>query len=212
MTTSLRILLADYHYLFAEGLKKIVETFANCEVVAMAHTGDDALYQLRRFRTDVLLLDINIPGTDGFEVLETIQRQQLSVSVIILASYDDLTLVKKSLKLGAKGYLTKNADSSELEEAIRQVAAGHGYISSDVKRAIAYREDNEDPFIAKFLLSNRELDVVRLLAADKTSEEIADQLCVSPYTIDAVRKTLLKKLRVRSVAGIVSWAWRSLVV
>ena len=212
MVTSLKILLVDDHHLFVEGLKKIVETFADCEVVAIAHSGDDALYQLRRFRTDILLLDINMPGTDGFEVLEIIQRQQLPVSVIMLSFYDDLTLVKRSLKLGAKGYLIKNAGSSELEEAIRQVAAGHGYISSDVKRAIAYREDNEDPFIAKFLLSNRELDVVRLLAADKTSEEIADQLCVSPYTIDAVRKTLLKKLRVRSVAGIVSWAWRSLVV
>lgn len=212
MVTSLRILLADDHHLFVEGLKKIVETFENCEVVATAYSGTDALYQLRRHRTDILLLDINMPGTDGFGVLEVIQRQQLPVRVIMLSFYDELALVKKSLRLGAKGYLIKNTGSNELEEAIRQVANGHCYIAADVKRSIAYSENNDDPFIAKFLLSNRELNVVRLLAADKTSEEIADQLCVSPYTVDAVRKTLLKKLRVRSVAGIVSWAWRSLVV
>lgn len=212
MDTPLRILLADDHHLFVEGIRTVIDNFAGCKVVATAYSGDDALYQLRRFRIDILLLDVNMPGKDGLAVLEVIQRQQLPVSVIMLSYYDDLLVVKKCLKLGAQGYLLKSSDSNELEQAIRQVAAGHGYLSCDLERAIAYREDPLDPIKAKFNLTDRELSIVRLLAEDKTSEEIADQLCVSPHTIDATRKTLLKKLHVRSVAGIVSWAWRALVV
>lgn len=212
MDTSLRILLADDHHLFVEGLKAVVDRFAGCEVVATAYSGDDALYQLRRFRVDVLLLDIKMPGKDGLAVLEIVRRQQLPVSIIMLSSYDDPVLVKKCLKLGAQGYLLKSAVSGELERAIRQVAAGSRYLSDDLERTIAYQEDIYDRFTAKFHLTDRELHIIRLLADDKTSEEIADQLCVSPHTIDATRKTLLKKLHVRSVAGIVSWAWRLLVV
>lgn len=212
MDTPLKILLADDHHLFVEGLKTLISDFNNCEVVATAYSGDDALYQLRRFRIDIMLLDVNMPGKDGLAVLEVVKRQQLPVRVIMLSYYDDLLLVKKCLKLGAQGYLLKSSDSDELEEAIRQVAAGNGYLSPDLERAMAYREDPCDQVKAKFQLTDRELSIIRLLADDKTSEEIADQLCVSLHTIDATRKILLKKLHVRSVAGIVSWAWRALVV
>ena len=212
MNKPLRILVADDHRLFVEGLKTVINSFADCEVVSTAYSGDDALYQLRRFRTDILLLDINMPGKDGLAVLEIVQRQQLPVHVIIMSAYNDLCMVKKCMKLGAHAYLLKNIEVNELEKAIHQVAAGCCYLSSDLERTMAYQEDSDDPFTAKFHLTDRELTVVRLLAADKTSEEIADLLCVSPHTIDASRKTLLKKLHVRSVAGIVSWAWRSLVV
>lgn len=212
MNAPLNILLADNHYLFAEGLERIIDTFADCQVVATAHSGDDTLYQLRRYRVDLLLLNINMPGKDGIEVLEIIRRQQLPVSVIMLSFFDDALLVKKCFQLGARGYLVRTTNADELETAIRQVAAGQCYRSADLARSMAYCEDHKAPFIAKFLLTKRELSVVQLLAADKTSEEIADQLCVSSHTVDAIRKVLLKKLHVRSVAGIVSWAWRSLVV
>lgn len=212
MDTPIRILLADDHRLFVECLKTVVDGFANCEVVATANSGDEALYQLRRFRTDVLVLDINMPGKDGLAVLDVIQRQQLPVGVLMLSSYDEPFLVKKCLKLGARGYLLKGANFGEFEQSIRSVAAGNCHLSSDLKRALAYRDDPYDRFTDKFRLTDRELSIVRLLTEDKTSDEIADQLCVSPHTIDATRKTLLKKLNVRSVAGIVSWAWRCLVV
>lgn len=212
MATPLNILLADDHRLFVNGLKAIINDFPDCEVVATAHSGDEALYQLRRFRIDVLILDLNMPGKDGVAVLEIVQRQQLPVNVLMLSSYDDPFLVKKCLKLGARGYLPKDVDSDELQAAIRTVGAGSSYLSADLKRVLTYRENTYDRFVAKFRLTERELAIIRLLADDKTSDEIADQLCLSPHTIDATRKTLLKKLHVRSVAGIVSWAWRYLVV
>lgn len=212
MSSSINLLIADDHHILAEALKSSLESESDINVVALAHSGDEALYQLRRFRVDVLLLDINMPGRDGISVLELLQQQQWPGHSLILSLYDDAVLIKKCLKLGAKGYLTKAVCTIELLEAIHHVVSGKIYLSADVRRGLAYHDDPYDRFTLRYHLTDRELKVVRLLTEDKTSEEMADTLCTSTHTIDAVRKTLLKKLNVRSVAGVVSWAWRWLAV
>lgn len=212
METPIRIMLADDHRLFTDSLFGMLSGYPNIEVITKAYSGDEALYQLRRFRVDVLLLDINMPGRDGLSVLEVIQRQKLPVGVIMLTSYDENSLLKKCLSLGALGYLLKDTSHQELLCAIQTVANGRQYITPTLQRTVHYREDPYDQFMLKYKLNDRELNILRMISHEKTSDEIADELCVSSHTVDAARKTLFKKLDVRSVVGLVNVAWRYLLV
>ncbi len=212
METAIRVMLADDHHLFTDSVYTLLSEFPQIEVIARAYSGDETLYQLRRFRTDVLLLDINMPGRDGLCVLEVIQRQKLPVGVIILTSYDDTSLMKKCLALGAMGYLLKEVSADELVDAIQTVAAGKKYTAPSLQRTVHYREDPYDQFTLKYKLNERELNILRMITQEKSSDEIADELCVSSHTVDAARKALFKKLDVRSVVGLVNIAWRHLLV
>lgn len=205
-------MLADDHRLFTDSLFGMLSKHANLEVITKAYSGDEALYQLRRFRIDVLLLDINMPGRDGLSVLEVIQRQKLPVGVIMLTSYDENSLLKKCLSLGALGYVLKDTSDEELLQAIETVANGEQYITPSLQRTMHYREDPYEQFMLKYKLNERELTILRMISQEKTTDEIADELCVSPHTVDAIRKTLFRKLDVRSVVGLVNTAWRYLLV
>lgn len=212
MAAPIRIMLVDDHRLFTDSLFGMLSRYPTVEVVTKAYSGDEALYQLRQFRVDVLLLDINMPGRDGFAVLEVIQRQKLPVSVIMLTSYDENSLLKKCLSLGALGYVLKDTSKDELLCAIQTVASGKQYITPSLQRTLHYREDPYEQFMLKYKLNNRELSILRMISQEKTSDEIADELCISPHTVDAIRKTLFRKLDVRSVVGLVNAAWRYLLV
>lgn len=212
METAIRVMLADDHHLFTDSVFTLLSKLPEIDVIAKAYSGDETLYQLRRFRVDVLLLDINMPGRDGLSVLEVIQRQKLPVGVIMLTSYDEPSLLKKCLALGAMGYLLKESSTDELVKAIQTVATGNMHITPALQRTVCYREDPYDQFTLKYKLSERELNILRMITQEKSSDEIADELCVSSHTIDAARKTLFKKLDVRSVVGLVNIAWRHLLV
>jgi two-component system invasion response regulator UvrY len=162
---------------------------------------------------DVLILDITMPVLDGFEVLRYFQDQGIQQKVIVLSSYDDVRIVQEVLSLGAKGYISKNNAGDHIVKAIKAVANGEQYFSSDIQeellKAISGQKAKKGDMPQDFLfgsLTEREKDVLRLVTKEMSTCEIAEKLSISHHTVESYRKKLLRKLNVKNSVGLAIYA------
>jgi DNA-binding NarL/FixJ family response regulator len=205
----IKLLLADDHQMFLDGVKLIFSQNPDIEIIGEAQDGEELLYILRSHKPNILLLDVNMPKLDGLDVMEKIATHYKDLKVIIISTYNDYNLITKLKRLGIKGYLLKTASSEELLEAIEKVYQEGEYWHKDIEKVIeakAEQEDKYDNFLQKFRLTTRELEVLKYVAQGKTTEEIADVMCLSTFTIETYRKTLLKKLGLKNIAGLTRFA------
>ena len=202
---NIRIIIADDHPLVIEGVSRlladtedlqVIQTFLNAESLMEALPMDPM--------PDVMLLDLDFGGADGAKICRKLSQKYPQLGILILTSYEDTALVKNLLSKGAKGYLFKNADSEEIKQAIREIAAGGTYLQSAVKEALVAESLNQ-PAKRSFRprITRREKEVLRLIIEEKTSPEIAEILHVSLNTVETHRMHLFQKLGVRNVAGLV---------
>jgi two-component system, NarL family, response regulator NreC len=212
----LRVLLGDDHTVLRQGLRKILEDRRDWRVVAEAGNGRDAVREAIEQRPDVAVLDIGMPLLNGIEATRQIVRRAPSVRVLILSMHSDQAYVTQAVQAGARGYLLKESAGAELIEAIAAVAAGKSFFSpavaqvvfDDYVRSLADRgiTDRYDA------LSEREREVLQLVAEGKSSKEIADVLSISPATVETHRTHLLQKLGLRNTAEVVRFAARRGIV
>ncbi len=202
----LRILLADDHTMFREGLKKVLSSSSGFVVSGEAGNAPEALDRIRKSEFDVVVLDISMPGGDGIDVLKEIRRVKPHLPVLILSMYPEDQYSYRAIKAGASGYLTKDKATSELIDAIRQIAAGRKYISSAVAEQLAVdiQKGGDRPLHKS--LSDREYQVMCLIATGKTVKDIAFDLSLSVSTISTVRMRILKKLGKKTNAEIAYYA------
>jgi two-component system, NarL family, response regulator NreC len=202
----IRVLIVDDHALVRSGLRRVLEREGDVEPVGEAATGREAVLQARSLQPDVILLDVVMPDQSGLEVLPLLMHEQPEVKVLLLSMLDDPHYVREAFEAGAKGYVLKEAADTEVVAAVREVARGGRYVSSDLGarlvtgEAEATRRAEEDP------LSTREHEVLRLLALGYTNQEIATQLFISVRTVETHRSHVMRKLRLQSRAELVRYA------
>lgn len=210
MDTTIRIYLADDHQLLIDGMHAVLRTNPNFEIVGYSLNGIDVIEKATELRADILVMDINMPMKNGIEVLKDIAASTVDFKVIILSSYDDLKLVREVMKLGARGYLTKQCAGENIVEAIQVVESGEEYFCQTVRDKIfsSFAKNNPQLNVDVFqsALTDRELDIIRLLSLEYSTREIAEELFISMHTVESHRKNLLKKLNIKTTVGLVKYA------
>lgn len=208
---AIRVFLADDHYLIREGLHKILSLADDIEVVGEAATGDEALAQVENLQPDVLLLDLNLPGTDGIDVANFLRMRHPEIRVVALTIYDDEHHVLEAVKAGMVGYLLKDIGPDELVAAIRAVARGEAVIQPRVagrflqgfaKLARAAGPNNLPH------LTEREIEVLRLVAKGYSNKDIAVHLFISQKTVKNHMTNILHKLEITDRTQAAIWAIR----
>lgn len=205
----IRVLLADDHSVVREGLRHVLTGSPELTVVGEAGTGPEAIALATAERPDVVLLDLTMPGAGGLEVLRHLRANLPDVRVLILSVHDDQEYVLESVRAGAHGYLRKDSSPAEIRQAIRAVHAGDAYFSPPVARHLTTALRDATPAAAEGdigALTSREREVLVRVARGLTNRETASELGISVRTVEAHRDSLMRKLRIHTVAGLTRFA------
>ncbi len=202
----IRILIADDHAIVRAGLKQIVQQTDDIVVLDEASNAAETLEKVRKLKLDLLLLDISMPGRSGLDVLLEVKRDFPNLPVLILSLHPEDQYALRMLKAGASGYVTKESASEELIQAIRKVASGGRYMSMPLAEKLVFGMVNNREVQPHELLSNREFQVFRLIAAGKTVKEIGDELSLSVKTISTNRSRIMEKMGFRNNADFTQYA------
>ena len=202
----IRIVIADDHTIMREGLKRILDTAEDIEVVGEAVDGFEALAHARRGGFDLLLLDLSMPGRSGVELIRQIKDEMPKLPILILTMHEEEQYAVRAIRAGARGYLTKESAGTQLLSAIRKVASGRPYISQEVAEQLAIDAMPSNEELPHKQLSNREFEVFSLLVSGKSISEIADLLHLSAKTVSTHKTRILFKMEMTSIAEMVQYA------
>lgn len=199
--SNLNVLLVDDHSVVRMGFKMLIDSEKDMQVIAEAETGEDGIIKFQEIKPDVIVMDITMPGIGGLEAIERIIAKDKNAKILVLSAHEDSVHPKRVLSAGAIGYLTKRSAAEELINAIRTVGSGKKYIESSVaqKLAITQLSGENDP---TEVLSDREFEVFISLAKGKSTNEIADTMCLSPRTVGTHLYNIKQKLNANNSAEI----------
>lgn len=209
MKTEIRIIIADDHPIVRQGLRRSIESEPGLNVVAEAADGPSALLQIQEAQPDIAILDIDMPGMNGFDVAREIRRHRLPVELIFLTIYREEDLLNEAIDLGAKGYVLKDSAVTDIVAGIRTVASGGHYISPTLTTQLIRRINRAAPAAAKpslHDLTETERLILKLVAEYKTSREIAEELHVSPRTVETHRAHICQKLELHGSHALMKFA------
>ena len=201
-----RVLLVDDHAVVRAGLRRVLEAEPDIEVVGEAGTARDAVLEARATKPDVILLDVVMPGESGVDVLPRLLKEAPGAKVLVLSMQDDPRYVREAFAAGASGYVLKEAADSEVVGAAREVAAGGRYLHPALGARLISAEEEARAATEADPLSDREREVLRLLALGHTNQEIAKMLYISVRTTETHRAHIMQKLRLKTRAELVRYA------
>ena len=222
-TETIRVFIADDHQVLIDGLTSLLNKHNEFQVVGFSNNGFSLSDKVIKSNADILILDINMPHIDGLMALKelAIQKEQMP-KILILSSHQDMKVIKESMKLGAKGYLTKDLAAENIIEAIKEINSGGEYLSSEIREKIYHNftqqhthslqeptNANEYPIS---MLTEREIDIMRLITLEYSNKEIADELNISIFTVETHRKNILKKIQARNTVGIIKYAIKNQLI
>jgi DNA-binding NarL/FixJ family response regulator len=202
----IRILVADDHAVVREGIKQILAGLDDMIVEDETDSGQDVLAKIAQKKYDLILLDISMPGKSGLEVLEEIKIVQPKLPVLILSMHPEEQYAVRMLRAGAAGYLTKASAPQELMNAIRKVSKGGKYVTVSLAEKLAFELDAGAEKPRHERLSNREYQVMLMLASGQSVGEVADELCLSTKTISTYRTRILEKMDMKKNAELTLYA------
>ena len=208
----IRILLADDHPLIRSGIVTLLQSYKDFEIVGEAQDGEEAVEKTKVLKPDVLIIDLSMPKLSGIEATGIITKKHPDVKVLVLTMHENEEYVYQILKSGAGGYVLKSAGKEELSAAIRAVAKGEKFFSPRVSEIMAesyVRRKERGETLSKgemIPLTRREKEILRLVVTGLTNQQIADQLCISPRTVDTHRTNIMQKLDIHDVANLVRYA------
>jgi len=204
----INILIADDHQLLIDGIKAALNGIEDFNIAAEVNNGYQVLEKLDSGTSvDVILMDINMPKLDGLNATKMVHKKYPDVRVLALSQYDEKRFVKQMVKNGASGYLLKDSSRDVLEIAIRTVHAGEKYFCERLMMQLVNQELKIENTRALFPdLTDRELEVLRLIGKEYSSQEIADKLFISFHTVESHRANLMSKAGVKNTAGLIRWA------
>ena len=212
MGEKIKIAVAEDHAIVVEGIKTILSINPDIQYMGCADSGSDLLYLLQIKTPDVLILDLNLGGENGFDLLEKIKEQFTTIKVIILTMYNEPAFIRKAKSLGANAYLLKNYNSDELLNVISSIDNGIFQTSKEI--GILKEDDNtfNTAFSVVSQLSPKEKEIIKHVANGLSSKEIAENLFISVHTVDTHRRNLLKKLNLNNTASLVGFAYENNIV
>ena len=202
----IKILIADDHAVVREGLKQIISENPDMLVTDEANNGQEVLNKVSEQHYDVVLLDITMPGRSGLDVLKQLKSKKPKLPVLMLSVHPEEQYAVRTLKAGASGYLTKGSATEELIAAIRKISQGKKYVSSSLAEKLAFDLDMDYEKPRHETLSDREYQVMSMIASGKTVKEIADELSLSVQTISTYRSRILEKMKMKNNAEIIYYA------
>jgi len=215
-----RVLLVDDHQLIIDGLRGFIETNPAFMVVGEANTGTEAVRLASVLNPHVILMDIEMPEMSGIQACEEIKKNNPEIKIIIVSMHNEKQLIKKLIDQGADGYLLKNSQQQEVMDALEKVLKNQSYFSQDVTLSLLDKSGSKN--VADTLgtgrdlslqnlsqLTEREIEILKLVAQGMTNKEIGDALDISHRTVDTHRTNLMKKLDVTNVAGLIRFAFKN---
>jgi len=200
---SIKVMLVDDHAIVRDGLQMIIATQRNMQVVAGIGNGAAAVEAAQSLRPDVVVMDISMPELNGIEAARKMLSSNPQLKIIILTMHESPEYVSQALKAGAMGFVLKKSAGIEIIKAIREVVRGHRFLGREIE-ALVEVEDG-DPYET---LSQREKQILKLVAEGKTSKEIAEMIFISPKSVETYRSRFMRKLGIDNVAGVVKYALR----
>ena len=207
----IKILIADDHQVFRDGIQSILEDLEDIQVLSQAADGQEVMDKLPLFQPDIILMDITMGNINGIETTKWVKEHYPQIKILVLSMHDESDYIIREIEAGASGYILKDAGSDEMIRAIRAVANGHTYYDQQVAAVMAEhftRNKERTARLAELPLSRRELEVLQLIAEEHTNPEIASKLFISIRTVDTHRRNLIAKIDVKNTAGLVKYAIR----
>lgn len=202
----IRIMIADDHAIVREGIRQILALAPDIELAGQAVNGAEVLNQIRDHGFDLLLLDMNMPGISGVDLIGRVKLCRAALPILVFTMHNDAQLATRALKAGASGFISKDSDPERLLAAIRKVSAGGKYLEPMMAEQIALDATSTKLQLPHASLSDREMQVFRLLVAGKSSNEIADELCISHKTVSTHKARLMEKMNLHNIADMVRYA------
>ena len=205
-----KVILVDDHQIIIDGLRSLLEEEPNVSVVGEGSNGKEAIKLVELLEPHVVMMDIDMPILNGIEATRLIKKNNDQIKVIILSMHNERSLIKTLINSGADGYLLKNCDKQELVNAINTVGSGKSYFSSDVTLSLLDKNSNSQSGFTNQTnvadLTERETEILKLIAEGLSNKEIGDKLFISHRTVDTHRTNLMKKVKVNNIAGLIRFA------
>src|ERR1044071_1087125 len=209
----IRVAIADDHKIFRDGIRMALKDKEYLKILWEAEDGKDLMHKLKIKQPDILLMDIRMPEVDGINAIGMIRKEYEKVKIIVVTMYDDQEMITKMMEMGANAYLTKPTDPEEIYQAILTCMNDDFYFNELVNKAVLLKLQHKKtvrqfyPNPVKF--TEKELKILRLIADDKTTEEISKVVFLSPRTIETIRQNMKQKVRAKTIAGLVMYAMRN---
>jgi DNA-binding NarL/FixJ family response regulator len=213
MNRIIKIIIVDDHPLVLQGLKSTLSNFDHLLVVATASNGQQALELVDRYAPDIVLMDIRMPKLNGIQTTKQLLATKRNVKVVCITGFDDESDLLEMLRAGAKGFILKTSDTDEILRALEKVIAGDEYYCKDAITIMIKRFLKNTPYAPKVMkfegYSDKELSVIRLIAKQRTSKEISDELFLGEKTINYYRQRIMEKMQVKTSIGMVLYALKN---
>jgi len=208
--SKIKIAIADDYKIFREGLKVGLTADGNMEVVLEADNGEDLIKGLEKITPDIILMDLKMPIMDGMEATKEVKKKYPDIKVLVVSMYEDDKFIIHLMEIGANGYLLKNAEPDEIKRSIYSLYENGYYFNDLVNKALLKKlvlKNNLKPsFNQNVELTEREMEVLKLICEEKTAAEIAKEIFLSPRSVEGIRQRLIEKIGVRNTAGLVMFA------
>jgi len=215
MAKKIKVAIVDDQHLFADGIEQLLAQYDDIKCLGKADRGAKLLASDYLTQLDILLMDIEMPEMDGFELIEKVRSTVPELKVIVLTMHNEKAMISRMLDLGANGFVTKDADSSEFIDSIFEVHNNNYYFNDHISikliKDLSKYTGNKRLYETK-ILTGREIEVVKLICEEYTNQEIADALHISSRTVENTRHRIIRKLNVRNLAGIVLYAVKEGIV
>ncbi|MDD5138570.1 MAG: response regulator transcription factor [Candidatus Omnitrophica bacterium] len=207
------IFIVDDHDIIREGLKTILRRQPDYEVIGEAKDGEEALEKVSSLKPDILLLDITMPKKTGLEIIEQVLKKSPSTKILIISVHKANAYVLKALQSGVKGYLSKENAADDLLQALRKIVSGQVYLDAQASDYLLKKVSKpQEEMAAQSLLTDRETDVLRLVAEGKAAKEIAALLSLSPRTVENYKNNMLRKLGLHRTSDLIKYAIKNKVI
>ena len=211
----INVFIADDHQMFRDGLKNLIEKDRELNFIGDAEDGIKAYDLIIKNKPDVAVIDITMPGLNGIELTKQIKKTNLKIEILILSMHSDAFFVTNAFNAGAKGYILKEDSFSLLIEAIKKVYYGNFFLSPSIDSSLINRiisDESYDVDNKNLLLTERERQILQMIAEGCTNNQIAEKLLISVRTVDTHRKNIMAKLNIHNVAGLVKYAIRHKII
>jgi DNA-binding NarL/FixJ family response regulator len=215
-TEPIKVAIADDHKIFRDGIKMALSGKDYLRIIWEAEDGKDLVHKMKIKLPDVLLMDIRMPEMDGVNAISLLRKEYEQVKIIVLTMYDDQEMISKMMEMGANAYLTKTSDPEEIYNAILSCMNEDFYFNDLVNKAVMLKLQHKKtarPFYPNPVkMSEKELRILKLIAEDKTTEEISREVYLSPRTIETIRQNMKTKVGAKTIAGLVMYAMRNKLI